>query len=88
MSLKIGRPASDTHIPYATNAPRLFDSQGNYRGRLSSNAYDPDSISNPFGRYGSQFSADSINNPFGAGNQFRQDSPTNQFGSGWSIIGD
>jgi len=38
--------------PYATNAPKLYDQQGNYRGRLSSNPYDLDSTSNPYGRYG------------------------------------
>lgn len=56
--------------PYATDAPRLYDSQGNYRGRLSANPYDPDSTSNPYGRYGSQYSPDSINNPYGAGNPY------------------
>lgn len=38
--------------PYATDAPRIYDQQGNYHGRLSSNPYDPDSTSNPYGRYG------------------------------------
>jgi hypothetical protein len=56
--------------PYATDTPRLYDSQGNYRGKLSSNPYDPDSTANPFGRYGNPFSPDSINNPYGAGNPF------------------
>ncbi len=56
--------------PYATKAPRIYDEDGNYRGRLSANPYDADSTSNPFGRYGSQFSPDSINNPFGAGNPY------------------
>lgn len=56
--------------PYATDAPRLYDGQGNYRGRLSNNPYDPDSTSNPYGRYGSQYSPDSINNPYGAGNPY------------------
>jgi hypothetical protein len=74
--------------PFATDAPKLFDSQGNYRGKLSSNPFDPDSISNPFGRYGSRFSPDSINNPFGAGNPFSPDSPTNPFGRGLSIYGE
>ncbi|HPF48026.1 MAG TPA: hypothetical protein PK690_14245, partial [Emcibacteraceae bacterium] len=54
--------------PYATNAPKLYDQQGNYRGRLSSNPFDPDSTSNPYGRYGNPYSPDSINNPYGAGN--------------------
>lgn len=73
--------------PYATNAPKLYDSEGNYRGRLSTNQFDPDSISNEFGRYGSEFSSDSINNEFGAGNQFNPDSPANPFGRGLMIYG-
>lgn len=56
--------------PYATDAPKLYDSSGNYRGRLSNNPYHPDSTSNPYGRYGSPYSADSINNPYGAGNPY------------------
>ena len=56
--------------PYATDAPKLYDSQGNYRGRLSNNPYHPDSISNPYGRYGNPYSPDSINNPYGAGNPY------------------
>lgn len=55
---------------YATDAPRIYDNQGNYRGRLSTNPYDPDSVSNPYGRYGSPYSPDSINNPYGAGNPY------------------
>jgi hypothetical protein len=56
--------------PYATDAPKLYDQNGNYRGRLSTNPYAPDSTSNPYGRYGSPYSPDSINNPYGAGNPY------------------
>lgn len=56
--------------PYATDAPKLYDGDGNYRGRLSSNPYDADSVSNPYGRYGNPYSSDSINNPYGAGNPY------------------
>ena len=73
--------------PYAADAPKLYDSQGNYRGKLSTNQFDPDSVSNPYGRYGNQFSPDSINNPFGAGNPYSQDSPNNPYGQGPKIIG-
>jgi len=73
--------------PYATDAPKLYDSDGNYRGKLSSNRYDPDSVSNPYGRYGSPYSPDSINNPYGAGSPYRTDSPTNPYGEGLSIYG-
>lgn len=56
--------------PYATDAPKIHDSQGNYRGQLSSNPYAPDSTSNSYGRYGNKFSPDSINNAYGAGNPY------------------
>ena len=56
--------------PYATDTPKLYDSQGNYRGKFSSNPYDADSTANPYGRYGSPYSPDSINNPYGAGNPY------------------
>jgi hypothetical protein len=73
--------------PFATDAPRLHEQQGNYRGKLSGNPYDPDSTSNPYGRYGSRFSPDSINNPYGAGIPYHSDSPTNPYGRGLRIEG-
>ena len=84
-----GSPFSNQSVmnPYATDAPRLYDQQRNYRGKLSTNPYDADSTSNPYGRYGSPFSQDSINNPYGAGSPYRPDSPTNPYGRGWSIEG-
>jgi hypothetical protein len=42
-----------------------------YRGQFSANPYDPNSTSNPYGRYGSPY---------------RPDSPTNPYGKGWKII--
>ena len=36
--------------PYATEAPRRYDQQVQYRGKLSTDQYDPDSVSNPYGR--------------------------------------
>jgi hypothetical protein len=65
----------------------LYDQEGNYRGKLSANPYDPDSTSNQFGRYGSPYSPDSLNNQYGAGSPFRYDSPNNPYGKGWNIEG-
>jgi|SRR5271166_5882206 len=50
---RFGSPYSSysTTNPYATHAPKLYDQDGNYRGRLSNNPNDPDSISNPNGPY-------------------------------------
>lgn len=70
---RYGSPYSNESArnPYATNAPALYDQQGAYHGRLSSNPYDPDSTSNQYGRYGSPYSPDSVNNPYGAGNPYK-----------------
>ena len=73
--------------PYATEAPRLYDQQGNYHGKLSTNPYDPESTSNPYGRYGSPYSSDSIKNRFDAGNPYSPSSPTNPYGRGLRIEG-
>ena len=51
--------------PFATETPKVFGSDGKYLGKLSTNPFDPESIANPFGRFGSEFSPESINNPFG-----------------------
>jgi hypothetical protein len=72
--------------PYKTY--ELRDQEGNFRGKVNGNPYDPDSVSNPYGRYGSKYSPDSINNPYGAGNPYRYDSPTNPYGSGWNVYED
>lgn len=74
--------------PYATEAPKLYDSRGNYRGKLSANPYDPESVSSPYGRYGSRYSSESINNPYGAGSRYSSDSPSNPYGAGLTIIGE
>jgi hypothetical protein len=73
--------------PYATQAPRLYDNQGHYVGKLSINPYDSDSISNPSGRYGNPYSSESINNPYGLGNPYSMDSPFNPYGKGLKVYG-
>lgn len=50
--------------PYSTSPPKIY-SGGRYLGELSLNRYAPDSVSNPYGTYGSRYSQDSINNPYG-----------------------
>lgn len=61
--------------------PILVDRQtGKYLGNLSSNRFDPDSVNNQFGRYGSRYSPDSINNQFGRyGSRYSPDSPNNPY---------
>jgi hypothetical protein len=55
---------------YSMNPPRLY-SGGTYLGQLSSDRYAPDSVSNPYGRYGSKYSPDSVNNPYSQWGQYR-----------------
>lgn len=61
--------------------PHLEDRQnGKYLGNLSANPYDSNSVSNPYGRYGSQYSEDSINNPYGQyGSRYSNDSANNPY---------
>lgn len=64
-------PSSATNFE-AINAPRLYDQEGNDRGRLSVKPYDREWVSNSYGWYG---------------NPYRADSPTNPYGRGWRIEG-
>lgn len=73
--------------PYAIETPRIYAQDGTYLGKLSANRYDPDSVSNPFGRFGSPFSPDSMNNPFGRfGSEFSPYSPFNPYATQPPVI--
>jgi len=64
--------------PYATAAPKIIAADGTYLGRLSTNRYAADSVSNPNGKYGSPYSPTSINNPHSKyGSAFSTLSPNN-----------
>lgn len=69
-------------------SPIIVDPQtGKYLGNLSSNPYDPNSVSNPYGRYGSQFSPDSINNPYGRyGSPYSPSSANNPYATNPPVI--
>lgn len=65
----------------------LYDSHGGYHGDLSANPYDANSVSNPYGRYGSKYSGESINNPYGRyGSRFSNDSPNNPYANGGGMV--
>jgi len=51
--------------PFGSPQLRSSDSQRSYLGNLNANPLDPNSVSNPLGRYGSPLSPDSVNNPLG-----------------------
>jgi hypothetical protein len=44
---------------------RLYAEDGTYLGKVNNNQNDPESIANPFGKYGSKYSPISINNEYG-----------------------
>ena len=51
-----------------------------YLGTYSANPFSPDSIANPYGRYGNPYSPDSVNNPYGRfGSPYSPDSATNPY---------
>ena len=74
--------ASAQYNPYgnSSNSPRLYAPNGQYLGNLNSNQYDPNSVANPYGQYGSQYSPNSINNPYGQyGSQYSPNSVRNPY---------
>ncbi len=46
-------------------SPELYSNDGKYLGNLNANPYDPNSVANPYGQYGSKYSPNSINNQYG-----------------------
>ncbi len=60
----------------------LLANDGQYLGKLSLNRYDTDSISNPYGDYGSRFSSTSIYSRFSNyGSRYSALSPYNPYTS-------
>ena len=72
----------------SASPPILIDQKtGRYLGNLNANQSDPDSVSNPGGRYGSKDSEDSINNPNGKyGNSKSNDSLNNPYATNTPIV--
>jgi hypothetical protein len=67
-------------------SPQLFSRDGKFLGNLNSNRYDPDSVANPYGRYGSRTSPDSIHNPYGIyGSAYSDHSVRSRYGKGVEI---
>lgn len=62
------------------DSPYLVGSDGKYLGNLSANKYDPNSVNNPYGRYGSKYSTDSVNNKYGKyGSKYSNSSARNPY---------
>lgn len=50
---------------------KLYSNDGKFLGNVNNNQYDPNSISNPYGKYGNKYSPDSVNNEYGQyGNKY------------------
>lgn len=65
----------------------IYANDGRFLGRITANTFAADSIGNPYGMYGSQFSLWSIFNPFGTyGSQFSNLSAFNQFATQPPVI--
>lgn len=55
-------------------------SAANYIGNYNTNRYDPNSVRNPYGQYGSPYSSNSVKNPYGQyGNPYSSTSATNPY---------
>lgn len=76
--------------PVLADPPSIYSRDGKYLGNLSTNKYDPNSVNNPYGRYGSKYSSDSINNEYGRyGSPYSSESATNPYATNAPrVIGD
>lgn len=73
--------------PYTSDGGRIFGADGTYLGRLNSNRYDPKSVANPYGEYGSKYSRTSINNPYGEyGSKYSNTSARNPYASAPPVV--
>ena len=71
-----------TFLPQASqaNPPVLVAEDGTFLGVDSANPFDLNSTSNPFGQYGSAYSASSINNTYSLyGSEYSTESATNPY---------
>jgi len=60
--------------------PIVVGRDGEYLGTLSANPYEPESIANPYGLYGSQYSPLSVADQFGLyGSPYSNESANNQY---------
>jgi len=66
--------------PYTSDGGRIYAADGTYLGRLNANKYDPESVANPHGQYGSPYSVTSIRNPYYVyGSPYSALSPNNPY---------
>jgi len=67
--------------------PGIYAPDGTFLGDLSTNPYDPNSVNNPYGKYGSPYSPLSIKNPYSLyGSPYSPLSPNNPYAVGGPIV--
>ena len=72
--------ASPRSTPTYNRNLNVISNDGKYLGKLNSNQYDSDSVSNPYGRHGSKYSSQSVNNPYGRyGSPYSSESANNPY---------
>lgn len=72
---------------YTSGGPKLYGNDGQALGTLNANRYDPNSVSNPYGQYGSRYSPTSVNNPYGKyGSPYSRQSANNPYATQAPII--
>lgn len=66
---------------------KLYSSDGKFLGNINTNKYDPNSLANVYGNYGSQYSSISIFNKYGIyGSEYSNFSPFNKYSNNALII--
>lgn len=71
----------------ARNESFILANDGQYLGKLSLNKYDTDSVSNPYGNYGSKYSSSSILNKYSNyGSAYSSLSPFNKYSNTPPVI--
>jgi hypothetical protein len=71
----------------ALEGASVFANDGQFLGKITSNTYAADSLGNPYGRYGSEYSSVSIFNPYGKyGGEYSAVSPFNPYTSTPPVI--
>lgn len=72
-----GATSKPLPVTGGNTAPRIYAADGTFLGILSKDGHDPESISNPYGKYGSPY-GDTVKNPHGRyGSPFSSTSATN-----------
>jgi len=81
------QPGMAARSQYSTGGPKLYGNDGQFLGNLNSNQYDPNSVSNPYGQYGSKYSSTSINNQYSQyGSPYSSQSANNKYTTDAPVI--